>query len=50
MDRAMLGITLKDRLGNEELRRRTKVDDIVQQIAIKKDDRQVMLPETTQNG
>lgn len=36
MKLAMLGITLRYRLRNEEVRRRTKIDDIVQQIAIKK--------------
>ena len=33
MERAMLGVSLRDRLRNEEIRRRTKVTDIAQRIS-----------------
>lgn len=33
MERAMLGISLRDRVRNEEIRRRTKVADAIEQIA-----------------
>lgn len=33
MERAMLGVSLRDKIRNEEIRRRTKVVDIIQRIA-----------------
>ncbi|XP_052737833.1 putative uncharacterized transposon-derived protein F52C9.6 isoform X1 [Bicyclus anynana] len=33
MERAMLGVSLRDRIRNEEIRRRTKVTDIAQRVA-----------------
>ena len=33
MERAMLGVSLRDRIRNEEIRRRTKVTDIAQRIS-----------------
>ncbi|CAH2218499.1 jg3196 [Pararge aegeria aegeria] len=32
MERAMLGVSLRDRIRNDEIRRRTKVTDIAQRI------------------
>ncbi|CAH2246337.1 jg2221 [Pararge aegeria aegeria] len=33
MERAMLGISLRDQIRNEEIRRRTRVTDIAQRVA-----------------
>ncbi|CAH2262742.1 jg14966 [Pararge aegeria aegeria] len=33
MERAMLGVSLRDQVRNEEIRRRTRVTDIAQRIA-----------------
>ncbi|CAH2267521.1 jg22609 [Pararge aegeria aegeria] len=33
MERAMLGVSLRDQIRNEEIRRRTRVTDIVQRVA-----------------
>ena len=33
MERAMLGVSLRDRIRNEEIRRRTKITDIAQRVA-----------------
>ncbi|CAH2238493.1 jg5674 [Pararge aegeria aegeria] len=33
MERAMLGVSLRDQIRNEEIRRRTRVIDIAQQVA-----------------
>ncbi|CAH2238163.1 jg22091 [Pararge aegeria aegeria] len=33
MERAMLGVSLSDQIRNEEIRRRTRVTDIAQQVA-----------------
>ncbi|CAH2269230.1 jg1750 [Pararge aegeria aegeria] len=33
MDRAMLGVSLRDQIRNEEIRRRTRVTDIAQRVA-----------------
>ncbi|CAH2232993.1 jg19868 [Pararge aegeria aegeria] len=34
MERAMLGVSLPDQIRNEEIRRRTKVTDIAQRVAM----------------
>ncbi|CAH2210916.1 jg7571 [Pararge aegeria aegeria] len=33
MERAMLGVSLRDQIRNEEIRRRTRVTDIAQRVA-----------------
>jgi hypothetical protein len=36
MERSMLGISLRDRFRNEEIRMRTRVDDVAQRLATAK--------------
>ncbi|CAH2227614.1 jg897 [Pararge aegeria aegeria] len=33
MERAMLGVSLRDKINNDEIRRRTRVPDIAQRVA-----------------
>ncbi|CAH2226340.1 jg578 [Pararge aegeria aegeria] len=35
MERAMLGVSLRDQIRNEEIRRRTRVTDIAQRVELK---------------